>query len=143
MKRLKGALRISYGLPPAYLWQAYRRSAPAFIVRNTYGWSGPRVKSAQLPALSPWRSTRAPPCSPSPRRAFACGISTNTLEPATLVRSIGVPQHFTLEKAVVPATESFPVQVKIYKNGELAATCKGQSNQPAAPFDCDRVISMY
>jgi hypothetical protein len=69
---------------------------------------------------------------------FTCGEGLKTVRTQTKVKHIGNPAHFNVEQVIVPSSDTFPVQVKVYKDGHLAETCHGLSN---LPFDC-QVISL-
>lgn len=60
--------------------------------------------------------------------SFACGDDTVFPQTATTVHQSWQPYFFWVQRVRVPASESFPVQVKIYKDGVLATTCEGYSN---------------
>ena len=72
-------------------------------------------------------------------KPFACDDSTVTVETDTLFRRIGGPHNFVVTQMRVPASESFPVRLKVYRDGVLEGVCEGQSQESV---NCDIVISV-
>jgi hypothetical protein len=64
---------------------------------------------------------------------FPCGEGLKTVRTQTQVKHIGNPAYFNVEQVIVPSSDTFPVQVKVYRDGHLAETYHGLSN---LPFDC-------
>ncbi|MCI0439862.1 MAG: hypothetical protein L0177_12130 [Chloroflexi bacterium] len=67
---------------------------------------------------------------------FTCGDGLNWVSTKTDIVEIGVPHQFNITGVMLPATQSFPVQVKVYINDSHKLTCEGMSNQR---FGCDTV----
>ena len=68
---------------------------------------------------------------------FDCGGTSHTVVTETIVKKKGGPHNFVIPHVRVPASESFPVQTKVFKNGVFVALCAGQSNEN---INCDIVI---
>ncbi len=67
---------------------------------------------------------------------FSCGDLLSRVSTQTTVKEISVPFLFTLKRVYVPASDSFEVRVKVYRDGVLVRTCEGMTNQS---FQCEPV----